>query len=56
MNKSLWALLKDGQEAKIFPQPDWSTGIYPRRGNQQISARIVNQVGIRNINVVATLT
>jgi predicted polyphosphate/ATP-dependent NAD kinase len=52
--KSLWALLKDGQEAKIFLSPIGAQGFILGRGNQQISARIVKRVGIRNIIVVAT--
>jgi predicted polyphosphate/ATP-dependent NAD kinase len=52
--KSLWALLRDGQEAKVFLSPIGAQGFILGRGNQQISARIVKQVGVRNINVVAT--
>jgi len=52
--KSLWALLRDGQEAKILLSPIGAQGFILGRGNQQISARIVNRVGIRNIIVVAT--
>ena len=52
--KSLWALLRDGQEAKIFLSPIGAQGFILGRGNQQISARIVKKVGVRNINVVAT--
>jgi predicted polyphosphate/ATP-dependent NAD kinase len=52
--KSLWALLKDGQEAKIFLSPIGAQGFILGRGNQQISARIVKRVGIQNILVVAT--
>ncbi|MFA5346996.1 MAG: ATP-NAD kinase family protein [Methanoregula sp.] len=52
--KSLWELLKDGQEAKIFLSPIGAQGFILGRGNQQISARIVKLVGIRNIIVVAT--
>jgi predicted polyphosphate/ATP-dependent NAD kinase len=52
--KSLWALLEDGQEAKIFLSPIGAQGFILGRGNQQISPRIVKRVGIRNIIVVAT--
>ena len=52
--KSLWVLLKDGQEAKILLSPIGAQGFILGRGNQQISARIVRRVGIRNIIVVAT--
>jgi predicted polyphosphate/ATP-dependent NAD kinase len=52
--KSLWALLRDGQEAKIFLSPIGAQGFILGRGNQQISPRIVKRVGIRNIIVVAT--
>jgi predicted polyphosphate/ATP-dependent NAD kinase len=52
--KSLWTLISDGQEAKIFLSPIGAQGFILGRGNQQISARIVRQVGIRNIIVVAT--
>ncbi len=52
--KSLWTLLRDGQEAKIFLSPIGAQGFILGRGNQQISPRIVKRVGIRNIIVVAT--
>jgi predicted polyphosphate/ATP-dependent NAD kinase len=52
--KSLWALLTEEQEAKIFLSPIGAQGFILGRGNQQISARIVKRVGIRNIVVVAT--
>jgi len=52
--KSLWALLEDRQEAKIFLSPIGAQGFILGRGNQQISPRIVKRVGIRNIIVVAT--
>ncbi len=52
--KSLWALIRDGQEAKIFLSPLGAQGFILGRGNQQISPRIVKRVGIRNIIVVAT--
>lgn len=52
--KTLWALLEHGQEAKILISPIGAQGFILGRGNQQISARIVKRVGIRNIVVVAT--
>jgi predicted polyphosphate/ATP-dependent NAD kinase len=52
--KTLWALLEHGQEAKILLSPIGAQGFILGRGNQQISARIVKRVGIRNIIVVAT--
>jgi predicted polyphosphate/ATP-dependent NAD kinase len=52
--KSLWTLIRDGQEAKILLSPIGAQGFILGRGNQQISARIVKQVGIRNVVVVAT--
>jgi len=42
-----------GRKQKFSSAPS-STGFILGRGNQQISARIVKQVGIRNIIVVAT--
>ncbi len=52
--KTLWALLEQEQEAKILISPIGAQGFILGRGNQQISARIVKQVGIGNIIVVAT--
>ena len=52
--KTLWALLERGQEAKILISPIGAQGFILGRGNQQISARIVRRVGIPNIIVVAT--
>jgi len=52
--KTLWALLPHGQEAKILISPIGAQGFILGRGNQQISARIVRRVGIGNIIVVAT--
>jgi predicted polyphosphate/ATP-dependent NAD kinase len=52
--KTLWALLEQGQEAKILISPIGAQGFILGRGNQQISARIVRRVGIHNIIVVAT--
>ena len=52
--KTLWALLEQGQEAKIILSPIGAQGFILGRGNQQISARIVRKVGIGNIIVVAT--
>jgi predicted polyphosphate/ATP-dependent NAD kinase len=52
--KTLWALLENGQETKILLSPIGAQGFILGRGNQQISARIVKRVGIRNIIVVAT--
>jgi len=52
--KTLWSLLEQGQEAKILVSPIGAQGFILGRGNQQISARIVKRVGIRNIIVVAT--
>jgi predicted polyphosphate/ATP-dependent NAD kinase len=52
--KSLWALIGNGQEAKILLSPIGAQGFILGRGNQQISSRIVKKVGIRNIVVVAT--
>ncbi len=52
--KTLWALLEQGEEAKILISPIGAQGFILGRGNQQISARIVRRVGIGNIIVVAT--
>lgn len=52
--KTLWALLEQGQEAKILLSPIGAQGFILGRGNQQISARIVRKVGTGNIIVVAT--
>jgi len=52
--KTLWALLEQGQEAKILISPIGAQGFILGRGNQQISARIVRKVGRENIIVVAT--
>jgi len=52
--KTLWALLGPGQEAKILISPIGAQGFILGRGNQQISARIARRVGIGNIIVVAT--
>jgi predicted polyphosphate/ATP-dependent NAD kinase len=52
--KTLWALLEQGQEAKILISPIGAQGFILGRGNQQISARVVRRVGIGNIIVVAT--
>jgi predicted polyphosphate/ATP-dependent NAD kinase len=52
--KTLWALLDQGYEAKILISPIGAQGFILGRGNQQISARIVRRLGIGNIIVVAT--
>jgi predicted polyphosphate/ATP-dependent NAD kinase len=52
--KTLWSLLREGQEAKILLSPIGAQGFILGRGNQQISPRIVKRVGIYNIIVVAT--
>jgi predicted polyphosphate/ATP-dependent NAD kinase len=52
--KKLWALLEHAPEAKILLSPIGAQGFILGRGNQQISARIVIRVGVRNILVVAT--
>ena len=52
--KTLWALLEQGQESKILISPIGAQGFILGRGSQQISARIVRKVGTGNIIVVAT--
>jgi predicted polyphosphate/ATP-dependent NAD kinase len=52
--KNLWALLEHGAEAKILISAIGAQGFILGRGNQQISARIVRMVGVRNLIVVAT--
>ncbi len=52
--KTLWTLIENGQEAKILVSPIGAQGFILGRGNQQISPRIVERVGIRNLIVVAT--
>jgi predicted polyphosphate/ATP-dependent NAD kinase len=52
--KTLWALLEHGHEAKIILSPIGAQGFILGRGNQQISARIVRRVGMGSIIVVAT--
>jgi predicted polyphosphate/ATP-dependent NAD kinase len=52
--KTLWALLNENNEAKIVISPIGAQGFILGRGNQQISARIVRRLGIKNIIVVAT--
>lgn len=51
---TLWNLLPGGQEAKIIISPIGAQGFILGRGNQQISSRVVQQVGLNNIIVVAT--
>jgi predicted polyphosphate/ATP-dependent NAD kinase len=53
-DKALWDLLNETHEAKIVLSPIGAQGFILGRGNQQISARIVRRVGIKNIIVVAT--
>ncbi|MDO9034392.1 MAG: ATP-NAD kinase family protein [Methanoregula sp.] len=52
--QTLWALLEQYQDVKILLSPIGAQGFILGRGNQQISARVVRKVGIRNIIVVAT--
>jgi predicted polyphosphate/ATP-dependent NAD kinase len=52
--KTLWSLLEQNPEAKILLSPIGAQGFILGRGNQQISARIVRKVGVRNLIVVAT--
>ena len=52
--KALWALLEHEQEAKIILSPIGAQGFILGRGNQQISARIVEKVGIANLIIVGT--
>ncbi|MDO9323995.1 MAG: ATP-NAD kinase, partial [Methanoregula sp.] len=52
--KTLWALLEHGQEAKILLSPIGAQGFILGRGNQQVSARVVRRVGRENLIIVAT--
>ncbi|MDD1695924.1 MAG: ATP-NAD kinase family protein [Methanoregula sp.] len=52
--KTLWDLIESGQETKIILSPIGAMGFILGRGNQQISARIVKRIGIKNIIVVAS--
>lgn len=52
--KTLLDLIRWEKEARIIISPIGAQGFLLGRGNQQISARVVRMVGIRNLIVVAT--
>ena len=52
--KTLLSLVTDGTAARIVISPIGAQGFILGRGNQQISAAVVRQVGIKNIIVVGT--
>lgn len=54
--EDLLRLLGPGRKARIILSPIGSQGFFLGRGNQQVSPRVVNAVGISNMIIVSTPT